>query len=286
MTKYGTILIAVIAANGGIKMSELIIIVIIIAIIALLMRVFKSFMTRRTKINLGVIQVLNDGAFVESMDNDIIASSDLPFSGSIKASYFANYLTLRESGYGGNYYGLVSAYLFKWETEGILKTEMTDSVVYLTFDDENKPTEEIELELYEILKSNGIEDGANIDYALLEDWSKKILALGEEELLETEDVAFDQKGRIRFTKQGYYRSLSHRSFEKYFENLTPATFNEMDDQHQLQELGFALLLDFTEEIESIIDPDSEAPELLQIANRVWRVFEEEMRGCEPVALHI
>jgi len=233
-------------------------------------------MTRRTKINLGVTQILNDGAFVESMDSDIIASSELPFNGSIIASFFASYLTLRESGFGGNYHGLVSAYLFKWETEGILQTEMTDCGLQLTFDSKNKPTEEIELELYEILKLNGIEDRGEFDHSILEDWLKKTLALGEAELLETEAVAFDQKGRIRFTKQGYYKSLSHRSFEKYFENLTFATFNEMDNQRQLQELSFALLFDFIEEIEEIIGDNSNVPEILQIANRVWRVFAEEV----------
>jgi len=238
-------------------------------------------MVRRTKINLGVIQILNDAALVETMDSSIIASSDLPFNGSVKASFFASYLTLRESGwFKGNYYGLVSAYLFKWETEGILQTEMTeDLVVYLTFDSQKKPTAKIELELYKVLKSNGIEDGGQIDYSLLQDWTKKILALGEEELFKSGDVAFDQKDRIRFTRQGYNRSLKHPSFEKYFESLTPVTFSELDSERQLQELSFALLLDFREEIESIAkSDDEEVPELLQIANRVWRVFAEEMGG--------
>jgi len=261
-------------------MFELIVIVILIAVVILLMRVFRSFMIRRSKINLGVIQILNDGALVETLNKDIMASSDLPFNGSVKASFFASYLTLRESGFSANHYGLVSAYLFKWETEGILQTEMTkDSLVYLTFIDEQKPTAEIELELYEILKSNGIEDGGYIERTVLHDWSKKILALGEQELLETGDVAFDQKNRIRFTRQGYNKSLSHPSFEKYFEHLSSTTFNEMDDQRQLQELSFALLLDLTEEIAEIIEPSSsETPEILKIANRVWRIFKEEMRG--------
>ena len=255
-------------------MGDLIIFVIIIAVVILLMRVLRSFVTRRAKINLGILQVLNDGALVESMDSKIMASSDLPFSGSIKASFFASYLTLQESGYNGNYYGLVSAYLLKWETEGLLRTEMeSEGVVYLTFTNNRKPAEEVELELYQILKSNGIEDGGFIDYSTLQDWIKKILALGEQELLEKEDVAFDQKGRIRFTRQGYKKSLGHPSFEKYFKNLTPATFSESDSERQLRELVFALLLDLIEDIEEIVD--NNAPEVLQIANRVWRVFTEE-----------
>ena len=259
-------------------MGEFILIVIIIAVVIFLMRVFRSYMIRRTKIDLGVTQVLNDGAHVESMDSDIEASSDLPFDGSVKASFFASYLTLRESsaGFIGNYYALVNAYLFKWETEGILETEMTsDLVVYPTFSDEIKPTGEIEEELYEILHSTGIEDGGSLNCGELHDWVKKILALGEQELLETGDVEFDQKDRIRFTRQGYDKSLSHPSFEKYFETLTPATFSEMDHQRQTQELSFALLLDFTEEIEALVEEYLDAPRLLQIANRVWRIYAED-----------
>ena len=257
-------------------MGEFIIIVIIIAVVIFLMRVFRSFMIRRTKISLGVTQVLNDGSHAESLDSDIEASSKLPFDGSVKASFFASYLTLRESGLSGNYFALASAYLFKWETEGILQTEMTsDLIVYPTFSDDSKPTEEIELELYEILKANDIEDGGVLDYDKLAQWGKKIIALGEQELLETGDAAFDQKDRIRFTKEGYQKSLSHFSFEKYFENLTLTMFSKMDHQRQLQELSFALLLDFTEEIEALVKEDSDALELLQIANRVWRIFKEE-----------
>ena len=255
-------------------MSDLFILAVIIAVVVLLLRVLRSYVTRRTKINLGVMQVLNDGALVESMDSNIMASSDLPFSGSIKASFFASYLTLHESGYNGNYYGLVSAYLLKWETEGLLQTEMnSDGIVFLTFVNNRKPSEEIELELYKILKSNDIEDGGSINYPMLQDWIKRIIALGEQELLEKEDVAFDQKRRIRFTRQGYHKSLSHPSFEKYFKNLTPTMFNELDSERQLRELVFAILLDLTVEIEDIIDND--ASEVLQIANRVWRVFQEE-----------
>ena len=255
-------------------MGDLIIFVIIIAVVILLMRVLRSYVMRRTKINLGIMQVLNDGALVESRDGNIMASSDLPFNGSIKASFFASYLTLHESGYSGNYYGLISAYLLKWETEGLLQTEMNSSgVVFLTFGSNRKPAEEIELELYNILKSNGIEDGGSIDYSVLQDWIKKILALGEQELLEKEDVAFDQKGRIRFTRQGYKKSLGHPSFEKYFTTLTSTTFNELDSERQQRELVFALLLDLNEKIEEIVD--NNAPDILQIANRVWRVFAEE-----------
>jgi len=207
------------------------------------------------------------------MNNDIKANSELPFNGSIMASFFASYLTLRESGFNGNYYGLVSAYLLKWEVEGILQTEMTsDLIVYPTFDHKRKPTHAVELELYEILKSNNIEDGGHIDDDALQDWSKKILALGEQELLETGDVAFDQKGRIRFTRQGYDHSLSHPSFEKYFENLSLPTFCNLDPQRQQQELSFALLFGLIEEIEEYINSNQNVPKVLQMANRVWRVL--------------
>jgi len=254
-------------------MSELITIVIIIAVVALLMRAFKSFMTRRTKINLGVIQVLDDGALVESMNSHIKASSKLPFNDSIIASFFASYLSLRESRFGPNYHGLLSTYLFKWEREGLVKTELiSETEARLTFADASLPTEEIELELYEILKANNMTGESEFDYELLHDWGKKVLALGEAELLETEDVAFDRKERIRFTRQGYDKSLSHGSFEKYFMNISFATFCEMDDLRQQQELSFALLFELTEEIEEYVDSNSNAPELLQIANRVWRVL--------------
>ena len=257
-------------------MGDLIIIVIIIAVIAFFMRVFWSFMVRRTKINLGITQILNDGSHAESMEKDIEASSNLPFNGSVKASFFASYLTLRESGLCVDYYTLVNAYLFKWETEGILSTKMNgDLIVFPTFSEKSKPTGEIELELYEILNDKAIEDGGGLDYGDLAHWGKKILALGEQELLETGDVAFDQKDRIRFTKQGYQKSLSHSSFEKYFESLTLSTFSKMDYQRQLQELSFALLLDLTEEIEALIGENADVLELLQMANRVWRIFRED-----------
>jgi len=254
-------------------MNELMIVIIIVATIALLMRVYKSIVTKHTKIKLGVIQILADGAVVEAMNHQIQASSELPFAGSIPASFFANYLVMRESGYGANYHGLLSAYLFKWEMAGIVKTELvSETDVYLTFDDTVMPTEEIELELYEILKSNDMFRAPGFDYTLLHPWDKKILAIGENELLEAKDVAFDQKGRIRFTRQGYDQSLSHGSFEKYFRDISSATFCKMDPKRQQQELSFALLLELTEEIEAYVKAGQNVPEVLQIANRVWRVL--------------
>ena len=257
-------------------MGAFIAIVIIIAFVLVFSVASSSLKTRQRKIYWGNIQILNDGTLVETKYSDIEASSDLPFNGSIKASFFASYLTLRESGFGGNYYALVSAYLFKWETEGILETKMTSGlIVYLTFKDDRKPTGEIELELYEILKTNGLEDGNSLNCDELHSWVKKILALGEQELLETGDAAFDQQNRIRFTKKGYYKSLNHNSFIKCFENLTLSTFSKIEYQRQLQELSFALLLDFTEGIANLVEWESNTPELLQIANRVWRIFAEE-----------
>jgi len=254
-------------------MNELIGIGIIIAIVALLMWVYKGIMTRHTKIKLGIIQVLDDGAVVESMNSDIKPSSELPFNGSILASFFASYLVMRESGVGANSHGLLSTYLFKWETKGIIKTELiTDAEVHLTFDDTLLPTEAVELELYEILKSNDMFGDAGIDYDLLHDWSKKMLALGEAELLETGDVAFDQKDRIRFTRQGYDKSLGHGSFEKYFRDISFSTFCEKDYQRQEQGLSFVLLLELTEEIEEYVNSNQNVPEVLQIANRIWRVL--------------
>lgn len=249
-------------------MNELIVILIIVAVITLLVRSYKWITTRHWKIKLGVIQILNDGSVVEALDADIKASMELPFGGHLLGSHFAGYLTLRESGARANHYGLLSAYLFKWERKKIVQTEMTTKTEsHLTFNENPLPVDEIELELYQILKSNEI---FNDD--LLQDWGKKVLALGEAALLETEDVAFDQKGRIRFTKKGYDRSLSHRSFEKYFKDLSVSTFYEMDEALQEQTLSFALCLGLVDEIERLADTNSKQSEILHVVNRVWRVL--------------
>ena len=254
-------------------MNELIIIIIIVAVIALLVRAYKWIMTRHWKIKLGVIQILDDGSIVESLDQEIKASSELPFSGNLLASHFARYLALREAGFGVNQYGLLSAYLFKWETAGFVQTEMiADSEVRVAFNDTGAPTEEIELELYQILRSNDVFGEAGFNHDLFQDWGKKVLALGEKDLLETKDVAFDKKDRIRFTRQGYDQSLSHRSFEKYFKDLSLSTFSKMDEKRQKQALSFALCLELTEEIEEFINANGSALEILQVANRVWRAF--------------
>jgi len=254
-------------------MNELIGVGIIVAIAALLMWVYKRIMVRHTKMKLGIIQVLADGAVVESMNHEINPSSDLPFNGNIIASFFASFLVMRESGVGANYYGLLSMYLFKWELAGIIKTKMiTDAEVHLTFDDTKRPTTEVELELYEILKANDMFGAPGMDVNLLHDWSKKMLALGEAQLLETKDVAFDSKDRIRFTRQGYDKSLGHGSFEKYFRDISFSTFCEMDAHQQERELSFALLLGLIEEIEAHVNSNQNVPEVLQIANRVARVL--------------
>lgn len=254
-------------------MNELIIVVVIIAVIGLLVRAYKWIITRHWKIKLGVIQILDDGSVVEALDQAIKASSDLPFDGHLLASHFARYLTLRESGYGANHHGLLSTYLFKWETAGMVQTQMmSDSEVRLTFNDTLIPTEEIELELYQILNSNEMFSDSGFNSDLLQDWGKKVLALGEARLLETSAVAFDQKGRIRFTKQGYDHSLSHRSFEKYFKDLSVSTFCKMDIKRQEQELSFALCLGLTDQLVKLVDSNGKASEVLQIANRAWRVL--------------
>ena len=253
-------------------MVEIIVIVLIVGIFWLLMRAYKSFITRRMKMKLGVVQVLNDGAIVEAMDADILPSSELPFNGNLLASFFATYLVMRESKGAGNWHGLLSAYLFKWEIEGIIQSEMTSETDARLIFTEIVPTEAIELELYEILKSNDMFGDAGFDYDKLKDWSKKVLALGEAELLEAKDVAFDQKGRIRFTRQGYKKSLDHGSFAKYFMTLSSVTFCELDFQRQQQELSFALLLELTEDIEKVVGTNGNVSVVLKAADRVWRVL--------------
>ena len=256
-------------------MNEIIIIIIIILIILLLTRVYKRIMTRHWKIKFGVIQTLNDGTLVESKNSDITANSALPFDGRILASLFASFLIGRELGTGIDYYGAVSQYLFNWEVEQLIKTEMvTDTQAHLIFNDTAMPTEEIELELYDILKSNDMTSSEKFSNQLhlLDGWGKKVLALGERALLETGDVAFDQKERIRFTKKGYTQSLRHASFSKYFTNLSLTTFCEMDILRQKQELSIALRLDLVEDIEKLALSNANVPEVLKIANRVWRVL--------------
>jgi len=248
-------------------MTELIVIAFIIGFILFAMWLYKSVMIRQTKLKLGITQILNDGSIVEAMDHEIIASSQLPFDGDLLASFFATYLTMRESKGAGNWSGLISTYLFQWEVDGLIKTSLdSDGRPHLTFNDV-KPTTEIELELYDILKSNHLTD---FDYDLLKDWSQKVLALGEQALLELGDIAFDQKGRIRFTREGYDKSLSHGRFAKYWMDLSLLTFNEFDQKRQQQELSFALLLELTDKIQAFVSENSNASDILQIANQVWR----------------
>jgi len=247
-------------------MNELMVILLIVILILFAMWLYKKVLTRQTKMRLGITQILNDGAIVEARDQDIIASSELPFDGNLLASFFATYLTMRESKGAGNWSGLISAYLFQWEIDGLIKTTIdADNRLRIRFIDEVRPMIDIELELYDILKSNDI---AEFDFDLLRDWSKKVLAVGEQELLETEDAAFDQKGRIRFTRGGYEKSLSHGSFIKYWISLSLTTFNQLDDHRQKQELIFALLLELTDEIQVFVNENNKACDILEIANRV------------------
>lgn len=249
-------------------MSELVIVALFIGFIWLLARMYRSYMIRQTKFKLGIAQILSDGTVVETMDHQIEADSTLPFEGRLLALFFATYLIMREQKDAGNWTGLISAYLFKWEMAGLITSEHFDeSVTRFTFHDGKKPIDAIEIELYDILKSN-LESG--FDFDLLQDWSQKVLAMGEKELLETSDVAFDAKGRIRFTSAGYDRSLSHGRFAKYWRSLSAATVCEKDETRLFQELSVALLLNLTEEIESFAIKRDEVSEMLLIANRVWR----------------
>ena len=262
-------------ADGGIKMNEVIVMMVILVLVLLLMRVYKGIMMRRWKIKFGVIQILNDGTLAESKNSDIIASSELPFNGSMVASLFASYLIGRELRAKIDYDGALGQYLFNWEVNGLIKTEMiTHLKARLIFNDPVMPMAEIELELYEILKSNDMINSEKItsQLHLLDGWGKKLLALGEKELLETGDVAFDEKNRIRFTSCGYDQSLGHARFTKYFMNHSLTTFCKMDQKRQQQELSMALRLNLRQEIEKLVDSNTEVPEILKIANRVWRVI--------------
>jgi len=245
-------------------MIELMTIVLIIMLVLFAMWLYKKIMIKQTKSRLGITQILNDGSIVEAIDRDIIASSQLPFDGKLLASFFATYLTMRESRGAGNWSGLMSAYLFRWEVEGLIKTSVdANQRLHIVFNDA-KPITEIELEFYDILNAN---DLLAFDYDLLKDWSQKVLALGEQALLETGDVAFDQKNRIRFTREGYDKSLDHGRFAKYWLDLSLAIFNELDDKRQREQLCFALLLELIDENSDVY---SDMSEELQIASRVWR----------------
>lgn len=249
-------------------MIELIIIAALVGFIWLLARAYRSYMVRKTKLKLGVAQILSDGRIVEVMERDIKTDATLPFEGRFLSSFFASYLIMRENADAGNWQGLIAAYLFKWEVEGFIRSELTDDkTLKLTFCKENESTDALELELYEALKLN---HDAEFDFALLKEWSKKVLAAGEKELLETEDVAFDAKGRIRFTASGFDKSLSHGKFAKYWRKLSLSTVCELDDERLFQELTAALQLELIKDIKRIIGEDDQlVPELLKIAYRVW-----------------
>ena len=228
-------------------------------------------MARHWKFKLGAIQRLNDGTLAETKKDEIPASLILPFEGRLLSSFFASYLSTRESGFRPAYYELISCYLFQWEIRGIITTELTENnQIHISFHDRNLLTDVVEQELYDILSVNSLTGYMDKDEIHLFDWGQKVLALGETELLETNDVAFDQKGRIRFTKQGYDKSLAHASFEKYWENLSFITFYELDEQRQKEIIIVALSRSLTEEIEAFAREVDPVPEVLQIANRIWR----------------
>lgn len=246
---------------------EILMIVLIVLLILFAMWLYKKVLTKQTKMRLGITQILNDGSIVEAMDQEIMASSHLPFDGDLLASFFATYLTMRESKGAGNWVGLLSAYLFQWEVDGLIQTTIDeDNQLQFTFY-EAELTSEIELELYDILKSNG---GISFDDELLKNWSRKVLAFGEYILLESGNVAFDIKNRIRFTKEGYHKSLDHGRFAKYWMDVDWAAFSKLSDQRQKEELSFAMLYELTEEIEGFIEGGGASSEMLEIANRVWR----------------
>ena len=244
---------------------NIIIVIIINIIVAVITYVI---LLRRIGLKFNRNLVLDDGTKVEDNGEEIPPSSELPFEGRVLATFYAVDLVMP---FRTCYYELISVYLFKWELVGIVKTELvTDFEQRLIFNEDVIPTSVLELELYELLKHNKLTGSSYEDKKLLSGWGKRVLAAGEIELLETKDVALGKSGRIRFTKQGYDKLLSHVSFEKYFMNLSFTTFDKMDHQRQKEEISFALLLSLTEEIEEFVNSNLKVPEMLQVANRVWR----------------
>jgi len=221
------------------------VLIIIILLILLGMWVYKKVMTKKVKIKLGVIQVLNDGAIVETMNKDIKASSELPFDGNLLASFFAIFLTIRESAANPNWTNLINAYLLKWASVGLV--QIIDGRLSLSIDD--VPDEQIERKLFEILNEEDILLN-NLNNERLSDWGKHALALGETILTQNEDADFDTSGRIRFTRKGYNKSLSHAKFALYFFEISDS-FYDLDKNRQTNELCFAILLGLEEEINKL-----------------------------------
>lgn len=219
---------------------------------------------RRAKIKLGVIQVLNDGAIVESKDEDIRKISFMTLKYDTHAHYFMTFLTKRESDEKhGNWHGLVSYYLCNWELNGNVNTDLT-SEEELVVSYVKQPVDPTECELYNILKNNDLLVSKDFNNEEFRGWLNSVLAAAEKSLIESGHVAFDKKGRVRFTKKGYKVSLEMGGFLKYWENLGFFRYKQLYENQKRYRVGYALLFELYETLDKYSIDD----EFLDIAKRV------------------
>lgn len=252
-------------------MIEIIVLILLGGLIWLLLRAYKSYITTKTKFKLGVAQQLNDGRIVETMNKDIVTQKELPFENPL-GTYFLNYLVTRESGKElGNWQGLLSYYIFKWELAGNITTEFTSSFGVMV---EPKKAPDVgdmhERTLYELLEASNFFKDLDFNGPQLIGWFKTALAHGEKLLVDTSDGAMDGKGRIRLTESGYQKSLDHGGFAKYWYTLTPGVFAAQNEKTQNQLLAGALLLEMYEDIENLTTKSTKPSFGLTVANKSWR----------------
>ena len=214
--------------------------------------------------------ILSDGTKIKKHNTPIIASPSLPFDGNVFATYYAKEMLEYDLEINGDWVcEIVEYYLFKWATDGIIEVDLDSGEMPIIFKDWEKPLEELELELFEVVKKAGVDlfdDDVHEQYSA---WGKKIAKIGEDELLQLAVIAKDSEGVMRFTPSGYKQAVYIKSFDQFIEEVDFShEFQLLDEQTQKQQLGMALLIGATENIEEYVMEHEPTRGLIKLADDI------------------
>lgn len=182
---------------------------------------------------------LSDGVTVRKPRlKDVAASNILPFNGSLPATYYA----LKKIGHAFAGSTALGSYLMKWEAEGIISIEkIGKKKINIIFNQTTTSLPQVELSLYDILRqaagSHEVLSKAQLEkwineadgYSEIVKWEEELATVGEQELLVSGSVEADEKGKIRFTQQGFEKIVGMYGFMKYLREFE--SFQKENDMH-------------------------------------------------------
>lgn len=163
-------------------------------------------------------------------EKNIGINASIPFRGNISATCSALKMLRRQVPVNM----VLNAYLISWQKSGIISIKKHEGKKSyrnkdgLVFNESKKPTSEIELSLYNILKEytvnnilhiKTLEDNAFKLSSSLNAWEKQFNSDGENELIRLKVIEKDVKGTNRFTEIGFEQAVKLLGVKNYLKDM-------------------------------------------------------------------